>query len=243
MSTMELKKEGTVFVLSLTNGAQANTITDDVIAEYNAALDEVEAAPGNAALVVTSSDPKYWSNGIDREWLMTRPPDYLTQLASSLDRLYLRLALLNTPTVGCLTGHVYAAGAILATTLDFRFMRADRGFFCYPEVDINIPFTPIIHRIVDLMLPDRQAICELVLTGKRVGGEEALKMKIVSAIYPAETLFPETMKIARFLAGKDRKMYTKLKRDMRIELVRLQQNLPDMQGLFSAQAVPICGIA
>lgn len=228
MSTMDLKREGNVFVLSLTNGAQANTITDDVIAEYNAVLDEIEAAPGNAALVVTSTDPKYWSNGINREWLMTKPPDYLTHVASSLDRLYLRMVLLNMPTVGCLTGHTYAAAAILSTTFDFRLMRADRGFFCFPEVDINIPFTPIIHRIVDHMLPDRQAISELVLTGKRIGGEEALKMKVVSAIYPGDVLFPKAMEMAVFLSGKDRKMYTKLKRNMRIELVRLQQNLPDM---------------
>ncbi|MEN6488895.1 MAG: enoyl-CoA hydratase/isomerase family protein [Smithella sp.] len=227
MATMELKKEGDVFVLSLINGARANTITDDVIAEYNAVLDELEAAPGNAALVVASADPKYWSNGIDREWLMTMPPGHLTLLASSLDRLYLRMALLNMPTVGCLTGHTYAAAAILAATFDFRLMRADRGFFCFPEVDIHIPFTPIIHRIVDF-LSDPQVITELVLTGKRIGGEEALKMKVVSAIYPEETLLPKTMEFAEFLSRKDRKMYTKLKRNMRINLVLLQQNLPDM---------------
>ena len=228
MATMELKKEGDVFVLSLINGARANTITDDVIAEYNAVLDELEAAPGNAALVVTSSDPKYWSNGIDREWLMTMPPGYLTQLASSLDRLYLRMVLLNMPTVGCLTGHTYAAAAILAATFDFRLMRADRGFFCFPEVDIHIPFTPVIHQIVNSMA-DRPVVNELVLTGKRIGGEEALKMKVVSAIYPEDALLPKTMEFAEFLARKDRAMYTKLKRNMRIDLVRLQQNLPDMQ--------------
>lgn len=228
MATMELKKEGDVFVLSLINGARANTITDDVIAEYNAVLDELEAAPGNAALVVTSSDPKYWSNGIDREWLMTMPPGYLTQLASSLDRLYLRMVLLNMPTVGCLTGHTYAAAAILAATFDFRLMRADRGFFCFPEVDIHIPFTPVIHQIVN-SIADRPVINELVLTGKRIGGEEALKMKVVSAIYPEDALLPKTMEFAEFLSRKDRPMYTKLKRNMRIDLVRLQQNLPDMQ--------------
>ena len=86
MPTMELKKEGAVYILSLTNGAKANTITDDVIGEYNSVLDELEAAPGNAALVITSTDPKYWSNGIDREWLMTKPPNYLIQVASSLDQ-------------------------------------------------------------------------------------------------------------------------------------------------------------
>lgn len=227
MSTMELQQDGAVYVLSLTNGTKANTITEDVIGEYNSILDKVEAVPGNAALVITSTDSKFWSNGIDREWLMTKPQDYLTYLASLLDRLYLRLALLNMPTVGCLTGHTYAAAAILAATLDFRVMRADRGFFCYPEVDINIPFTPIIHRIVDT-LSDRPTTTELILTGKRVGGEEALRMKIVSAIYPGDILLSKTLEMARFLSGKDRKIYTKLKRNMRLELVRLQQNLPDM---------------
>lgn len=228
MYTMELKKEGNVFVLSLINEVQSNTITDDFINECNSVLDELEAVPGNTALVVTSTDPKYWSNGLNWEFLMAKPPGYLTQLASSLDRLYLRMVLLNMPTVGCLTGHTYAAAAILATTFDFRLMRADRGFFCFPEVDINIPFTPVIHRIIDLMLPDRQAISELVLAGKRISGEEALMMKVVCAIYPRETLFAKAMEMAEFLSRKDRKMYTKLKRNMRIELVRLQQNLPDM---------------
>jgi len=50
MATMELKKEGDVFVLSLINGARANTITDDVIAEYNAVLDELEGCHLNGGI-------------------------------------------------------------------------------------------------------------------------------------------------------------------------------------------------
>jgi len=129
------------------------------------------------------------------------------------------------PTVGCLTGHTYAGAAVLATTLDFRLMRADRGFFCFPEIDIKIPFSPIMQQVLKL-LPDHQALTELVLTGKRVGGEEAMKMKIVSGVYPEDTLFPKSLELAKFLAQKDRKTYTKLKRDMRCNLAALQQNLP-----------------
>jgi Delta3-Delta2-enoyl-CoA isomerase len=227
MSTMELKKEGNVYILSLTNGEKANTFTEDVIGEYNAILDELETAPGNAALVITSTDPKFWSNGINLEWIITKPANYLMQFASMLDRLYLRFALLDMPTVGCLTGHTYAGAAILAATLDFRLMRADRGFFCFPEVDIKIPFSPIMQEILKY-LPDQQAVTELVLMGKRVGGEEALKMKIVSAIYPGETLFPKALEMAQFLSHKDRKTYTTIKRNMRSNLGSLQRKLPGM---------------
>jgi Delta3-Delta2-enoyl-CoA isomerase len=225
MATMELKKEGTVYILSLTNGAKANTFNEDVIREYNAILDELAAAPGNAALVITSTDPKFWSNGIDLEWAITKPADYFPQLAFLLDKLFLRFALLNMPTVGCLTGHTYAGAALLAATFDFRLMRADRGFFCYPEIDIKIPFSPIMTQILKL-LPDQQAVTELVFTGKRIGGEEALKMKIVSAIYPGDILFPKALEMAKFLSQKDRKTYARIKRDMRSNLAVLQQVLP-----------------
>lgn len=227
MSTMELEKKGDVYVLSLTNGEKANTFTEDVINEYNSVLDELELLPGNAALLITSTDPKFWANGIDLEWMKTRPANYFLHFATLLDRLFLRFALLNMPTVGCLTGHTYGGAAILAATFDFRVMRADRGFFCYPGIDIKISFTPIVQQIIKL-LPDQQAVTELVLTGRRVGGEEALKMKIVSAIYPEETLFPKALELAQFLSQKDRKTYTKLKRGMRSDLLCLQQTLPKM---------------
>ena len=227
MSTMELKKEGAVYILSLTNGAKANTFNEDVITEYNATLDELEASSGNAALLITSTDPKFWSNGIDLEWVITKPANYFPQLAFLLDKLFLRFALLNMPTVGCLTGHTYAGAAILAATFDFRLMRADRGFFCYPEVDIKIPFSPIMQQIIKL-LPDQQAVTELVFTGKRIGGEEALKMKVVSAIYPQDTLYPKALELAKFLSQKDRKTYTTIKRNLRNNLVSLQQGLPTL---------------
>ncbi|MGV8058722.1 MAG: enoyl-CoA hydratase/isomerase family protein [Smithellaceae bacterium] len=224
MSTMTLKKEGAVYILYLTNDAKANTFNEEVIDEYNAVLDELETLPGNAALLITSTDPKFWSNGIDMEWIITKPSSYWFQFGCLLDKFFLRFALLNMPTVGCLTGHTFAAAAILAATLDFRLMRADRGFFCYPEVDIKIPFSPIMQHILKL-LPDQQAVWELTLTGRRVGGEEALKMNIVSAIYPEETLFPKALEMAQLLSRKDRKTYTVIKRGMRSNLVHLQQNL------------------
>jgi enoyl-CoA hydratase/carnithine racemase len=216
---MELTKEGAVYVLTLTNGANANTLSEDVVGEYHEILDELEASAEDSALILTSSDPKFWCNGINLEWLLKQPHDYFPKFVELLDELFLRLSLLPMPTVGCLTGHVYAGGAVLATTLDFRLMREDRGFFCFPEVDIKILFSPIMYEILR-SLPDHYALNELVLTGRRVGGKEALAMKIVSAVYPEETLYDKAMELAILLAKKDRRTYAHIKRGLRQALVK-----------------------
>lgn len=222
MATMALTRDGAVHVLTLTNGAQANTLTAEVVYEYHRILDQLEATKDNAALLVTSGDAKFWSNGINLEWLLQQPRDFLPEFAAMLDRLYLRIALLDMPTVACLTGHAYAGGAILAAAFDFRLMRSDRGYFCFPEVDVQIPFTPVMHEILRL-LPGRGALHELMLTGKRVGGVEAAAMKLVSAAWPAEELYPKALELASQLAAKNRRVYASIKRG-------IKQRLADIQG-------------
>ncbi|MDQ5987057.1 MAG: Fatty acid oxidation complex subunit alpha [Syntrophus sp. SKADARSKE-3] len=217
-SYMELSLLDNVHVLTLTNGMEENRFTEDIIHEYFNVLDRLESFEGNTALVVTSNDSKFWCNGINLNWFLNQPQSYYMKLADLLDRFFLRFALLNMPTIACMTGHTYAGGAILAATFDFRFMREDRGFFCYPEVDIQIPFTPIMHQVLEL-LPDRSVMTELLLTGKRIGGKEAKEKKIVADVCTAETLQQRSMELAGFLAKKDRKTYTSIKHGMRKPLI------------------------
>jgi enoyl-CoA hydratase/carnithine racemase len=218
MAYMELSKDGDVHILTLTNGAEENRLKIDVIDEYLAHLDAVEAYAGSTALVVVSGDPKFWNNGINLNWIASQPPESFPKLGRAMDKLYLRMALLSCPTIGCLNGHAYAGGAILAACFDFRFMRADRGFFCWPEVDINIPFSPIMHDVLALM-PDRLAMSELMLTGRRIGGVEAQEKKIVMAAYPQEELWTKTMEWARMMAQKNRQTYASIKCGMKPRLM------------------------
>src|SRR5438105_4246066 len=61
---------------------------------------------------------------------------------------------------------------------DFRVMRADRGFWCLPEADINIPFTPGMSALIQSRLTPRTAH-EAMVTARRHGGHDALAAGIV----------------------------------------------------------------
>lgn len=218
MSTLQLERQDSLFILRLCNGERANTLTDAVLDEYHAALDEVEGSAGNTALVISSDDPKYWSNGIDLEYIKSRGMDYLfNHFVHRLDQLLLRLALLNAPTLACLGGHTYAGGALLASACDVRTMRADRGYFCFPEVDLKLGLTPVMLEMVKL-LPNERLRNELALTGRAIGGEEAARGGVVDAAFSQDELLERSLELATRLAGKDRATYTAIKRGLRQHL-------------------------
>ena len=220
MKHLELKKEGDVFIVTMNGSVPANTFTADVIDEHMAICDEIDNSSGNGAVILTSSDPKFWSNGINLEWLTGMGGDYFPQFKIIIDKMLARWALLRFPTIACLTGHAFGGGAILSCCFDFRLMRQDRGFFCFPEVDINIPFTDVMHRIID-SIPNKQSLWDLALTGRRVGGEEAKKLQVVHDCHVEADLFPKALELAQFLAAKNPATYFDIKKGLKRELVKI----------------------
>lgn len=66
----ELQRRGAVFVLTL--GSDENRFHPDRLAQINAALDEVEAAEG-AKAIVTTGVGKFYSNGLDLDFMAANP--------------------------------------------------------------------------------------------------------------------------------------------------------------------------
>lgn len=222
MAALDLQKEDCVYVLTMTGQEHGNTFTAEVFEQHHEVLNEIDGSTENCAVVLTSSDPKSWCQGINLKWLRAQPQEYEPHFMSLMEEVLLRWALLDCPTVACLNGHTFAGGAILASALDFRFMREDRGWFCFSEVDVKVPLTTTMHAIVEL-LPNRQALRDLLLTGKRLGGDEAAELGMVDGTYPHETLFRKSMELARMLAQKDRSTYGTIKRRMRRRLAAVQK--------------------
>lgn len=224
MSTMNLSLKDGIHILTLNNAANDNTFTTEVMNEYIAAFDEIENHKGNGALIITCEDEKTFSTGINLAWLGEQPAQGQAAFMQAFHIMLCRFALINIPTIVAINGNAYAGGAILAAGADFRLMREDRGRFCFPEVNIPLPFTPVTRSLVSL-LPNKQALKNMLLTGIAYTGIEAEALNIVDSIHPADELQISAFKLAKMLATKDRAIYSIIRNDMRPEIQTLLNEL------------------
>jgi enoyl-CoA hydratase/carnithine racemase len=193
-----LARHDAVFVLDLGDGE--NRFNPDSLDALEGYLDEIEAAPTPRALV-TAARGKIWSNGLDLEW-MAAHGDEAMPFVARVHALLARVLELSVPSVAALQGHTFAAGAMLALAHDQRVMRADRGFFCLPEIDINIPFTPGMTALIASRLPTETAH-ESMTTGRRYGGSDAAVAGIVDDAIGEADVLPRAIERAASLADKN----------------------------------------
>lgn len=193
-----LERHDEVLVLDLGDGE--NRFHPDWLASVGTALDEAEQVQGPRALV-TAATGKFYSNGLDLEWLMANP-DRHKDYVVSVHHLFARLLALPMPTVAALQGHTFAAGAMFSLAHDLRVMRADRGYWCLPEADINIPFTPAMSALIQARLAPRTAH-EAMVTARRYGGHDAAAAGIVDRAVDEDAVRSTAIELARSLASKD----------------------------------------
>ncbi|OBA62283.1 enoyl-CoA hydratase [Mycobacterium sp. 1100029.7] len=207
MSTVNLTKHDGVHLLHL--GDDENRFTLQWLTEVEGALDTVVASP---APLVTVGEGKHYSNGLDLEWVLANP-DGLAEYVARVQALLGRVLALPVPTVAAVNGHAFGAGAMLATAHDWRVMRADRGYFCFPEVDIHIPFTPGMAALIQAKLTPRAAV-DAMTTGHRFAAPEGVDAGLIDAAIGEADLVAAALARVEPLAEKNAETLGAIKRTM-----------------------------
>ncbi|RVW03247.1 enoyl-CoA hydratase/isomerase family protein [Rhodococcus spongiicola] len=195
--TATLDYRDDIAVLNL--GDSENRFSPEWLDTVNAHLGEIETT---ARGLVTVGAGKFYSNGLDLEWLMangSRAEWYVGQV----QELFNRILTYPLPTIAAVNGHAFGAGAMLAIAHDYRVMREDRGYYCFPEVDINIPFTVGMAALIQAKLTPQTAITAMS-TGHRYGGAEAMAAGLVDDTAAESELVTTAISRLAPIAGKDR---------------------------------------
>jgi len=222
MSVAEWKKDGTVAVITMTNGE--NRLNPTFLDTMSSILNDIQMDAEVSSVVICSSDPKNWSQGIDLEWMMGRMGENDTQAIKDflyeLNELFKKLLLYPMPVIAAINGHAAAGGAIIACACDFRFMRSDRGFFFFPEIDIGIPFLPGMIAFAKKAMPSH-VFYDMMLTGKRFTAVELAENNVIMKACPtAEETVSEAVTYAKTL-NKKRGMFGETKYRLHKEMVEV----------------------
>lgn len=213
------KKEGIAFVI-MDNGGNAHNL--DFSRELNQILDLIAKDIEVNSMILTSSDSKSFSVGIDVDWISKRFQEQdgaaIKEFMYNMNDIFKKLLLLPVPSIAAINGHAFGNGAIISCACDFRFMRSDRGFFCFPEVDLGIPFLPGMLAFVNKAIP-RYKFNEMYLSGRRVGATELSEHHIIEK---ASASIDELMKDATDFAKtftKKKGIFGELKKRLHKEVV------------------------
>lgn len=208
----DISQEQDVYTLTMRNGE--NRFSLDTLAQLNAKLDEIARAAGDGpGAVVLAGEGKFWSNGIDLDWWSGAEPDDANRFLPTLNHFLGRVLTFPLPVVAALNGHTFAGGAMLALACDYRVMRSDRGWFCLPEIDINMPFHPSMMALLRCKM-SRSVLRDAALSGRRYVAQEAHEAGIADVLCPLDELLPRATDLAKPLSTKNRKVFAQIKQEL-----------------------------
>lgn len=234
MQNLAITYTGDVALLTMQNGE--NRHNPLFAKEMLSALNIIKSNENCKALVITSNDEKCFSLGIDTDWLMpamkTGRTEEIKQFMHDMDEVFKTLLLFPLPVIAAINGHAFGNGAILACACDFRFMRADKGFFCFPEVDLSIPFLPGMIEFVKKAMPYYR-FNEMKLSGRRVSGKELEQDHVVEKAYDTQgTLLEGALNYAKTF-DKKRGIFGEHKKRLHKHIIHIidSENKPLIEAL------------
>ncbi|MCP3853638.1 MAG: enoyl-CoA hydratase/isomerase family protein [Actinomycetia bacterium] len=179
---VSIEREGDLFLLTMSAGE--NRWNTTFTRAFDAALDEIDKSSGRAALVTLSADAKFFSNGLDLDWISSRgehPGGDPRTFSSEVMALFARLITLPIPTVCALNGHAFGAGLMIALCHDVRVMNVERGFLCANEVELGFAIPEPELALFRHKIP-MPAFFETVQLARRWTGPDALEAGVVQAV-------------------------------------------------------------
>jgi cyclohexa-1,5-dienecarbonyl-CoA hydratase len=171
-----------------------NILSIAMMREFCDAIEELEKRADIRVLAI-SGEGKGFSAGVD---VGEHMGDSVRAMIDVFHGMFRRLDRIEVPVVGAVHGMALGGGCELALFCDLVLASADCKFG-QPEVQVGV-FPPLAAAV----LPRRigwQAAADLVLTGRTVRGDEALRMGLVARTFPPESFAAEAEKAIQSLAS------------------------------------------
>lgn len=219
MKLTRVEYRDSVAVLKLDRGI-TNPISIELLKEIAGTLRMLRYEVRATALVLTSSNDKFFSIGFDIPHLIELKEQDLLTFCRTFDRTCLDLYSFPKPTVAAITGHAVAGGCILTLCCDYRYIAEGHKLMGLNEIKlgVSIPY-PGDCMLRQLVGPRRAR--DLVDGGEFYEPPETRAMGLVDDVFPTDQVLDQAIAKAAALGGQPRRAFALIKRD-RVEGVAAQ---------------------
>jgi methylglutaconyl-CoA hydratase len=186
--------------VTLNRPKAANAMGSVMLQELQDCLDTLETTDSKTrCVVITSSLGKVFSAGADLKERATMTQDQAADFVTLLRNTMERVACLRVPVLAAVEGVAVGGGLELALAADLR-IASTTATFGLPETSLAIvPGAGGTQRLGRLIGVARAK--ELIWTGRRIQGEEALEYGLVQKVVPPGQALDQAMELAWKIAG------------------------------------------
>jgi len=194
------RSAGGVLTLTIDREERRNALDRATLDALETALREADGDPAVRVVVLRGAGERAFCAGADLGEVrdtegIAESRRHFDGVARVLDAMHR----LQAPVIARVQGYALAGGCGLAVGADFT-VAAEGAVLGLPEIGIGL-LPMIVSAPIYRATGSRKAVLDLVLTGRRVGAEEALRLGLVSRVVPDAELDAAVAELARTLAG------------------------------------------
>ncbi|WLR42864.1 enoyl-CoA hydratase-related protein [Bacillus carboniphilus] len=186
MSTILCEKKNHVATITINRPESLNCFNYETIIELDRVIDEIRMNSEVRVVVVTGAGEKAFSTGADLKERKNLSDEQVIRNLNKMGELFTKIDELPQPTIALINGYAFGGGLELALACDFRIVHSDVQLGLTETSLAIIPGAGGTLRLPRL-IGEAKAL-ELILTAKRLTGEEAFNYGVVTKVVPKEKL-------------------------------------------------------
>jgi enoyl-CoA hydratase len=173
-----------VYWITINRPKKLNSITGEMLDLLSNALNEANTNKQVKCVAIIGAGDRAFSAGADIKDFLNMDSTKARKISEKGQSTFVKIQKMSKPVIAAINGYALGGGCELIQFCDIR-LASEKARFSQPEVTLGLMpgwgGTYMLNKLVGETLAT-----EMIMTGKQLNAQEALKAGLVSQIYPAE---------------------------------------------------------
>lgn len=200
MKNLLLKLQDNIATVTINRPDKLNALNKETVLELRSVFKELRSNDNIYVVILTGSGEKAFVAGADIRELNELEVITAKKFAERGQEVFNYIENMNKPVIAAVNGFALGGGCELALACHIR-LAGENAKFGQPEVNLGIiPGYGGTQRLTRLINSGRAM--EYILTGDMIDANEALRLGVVSRIFPQDQLMNKALEMAQKIASK-----------------------------------------